>query len=360
MYVALDAACGMAPAGKGCLHLFSEDYLTEVVVMMSIGGTVKRKTMSIMFVWLALVLISIGTARGETTGLILKNAATPSLIAPPPTLDELKNATFTGIDTNPIKLVNGVFEGPPYVPGGVSRQLIELLDGQPATGDLNGDGARETVVFLSEDNGGTGTYLHMAIMGRSKGKIITIATVRLGDRLGVRSILIDKGQITLELLQHGAKDAACCPSELVTRTWSLERSGLIERVVRMRPGKLTLATLADVEWVFRGFKTPQGEYGTGKSTLLFEKNRISGLAGCNRYLGAATTTKVPGEVTLKVSKTSNSECEVKVMIDEDRYLASLRKVVGFGFYLGDLALSWQKEDGSLGVMRFAPRQSTAQ
>jgi len=65
-------------------------------------------------------------------------------------------------------------------------------------------------------------------------------------------------------------------------------------------------------------------------------------------------------LTLKASKSSNSECEVKAMIDEDRYLAALRRVVRFGFFLGDLTLSWQKEDGSQGVMRFAPRKTLAQ
>lgn len=328
--------------------------------MIFIDGTVLRRTVRVIFVSLALVMVCVVTAQGAPPASNRKKVADNSTSALPPTLDELNNATFTGIDTNPIKLVNGVFEGAPYVSGGASRQRIELLDAQPVTGDLNGDGVSETVVFLSEDNGGTGTYLYMAIMGRSKGKIVTIATVRLGDRLGVRSILIDKGQISLELLQHGAKDAACCPSELVTRTWSLERTGLVERVVKKRPGTLTLATLGGVEWVFRGFKSYQDASGTAEATLVFEKDRISGSAGCNRYLGYAATTKVPGELTLKASKSSNSECEVKAMIDEDRYLAALRRVVRFGFFLGDLTLSWQKEDGSQGVMRFAPRKTLAQ
>ena len=44
---------------------------------------------------------------------------------------------------------------------------------------------------------------------------------------------------------------------------------------------------------------------------------------------------------------------------EDRYLEALRRVVSFGFFLGDLTLSWQKENGSLGTMRFAPRKAPA-
>jgi heat shock protein HslJ len=337
----------------------AERFFTEVVVMMLLDGTVHRKAVRMMIMSLAVFVVCVGTVQGETAPLTRKNVAAQTTHASPPGLDELKNATFAGIDTSPIKLVNGIFVGPPYVPGGAGRQRIELLDAQPVFGDLTGDGAGETVVFLSEDNGGTGTYLYMAVMGRSQGKIVTIATVRLGDRLGVRSILIDKGQISLELLQHGAKDAACCPSELVTRTWSLERTGLVERVVKKRPGTLTLATLAGVEWVFRGFKPQQAASGAAETTLVFEKNRISGSAGCNRYLGYSATTKIPGEVTLKASKASNSECDSTVMNHEERYLEALRRVVRFGYFFGDLTLSWQKEDGSQGVMRFAPRKVTA-
>jgi heat shock protein HslJ len=263
-----------------------------------------------------------------------------------------------GIDTNPIKLTNGVYEGLPYVPGGAARQRIELLDGQPATGVLNGDGDNETVVFLSEQRGGTSTDLYMALMGRVKGRIITLATVRLGDRISVRSIRIDKEQVSLDLLQSGAKDAACCPSELVTRTWSLERTGLVERVVKKRPGTLALKTLEGVQWVFRG-SIPQQAAGEAEATLVFEKDRISGAAGCNRYLGYAATTKVPGELTLKAIKSSNGECGGSAMRYEDQYLEALRQVVRFGFFLGDLTLSWQKADGSLGTMRFAPRKAPA-
>ena len=263
--------------------------------MMFFNRTIHRRALRLSIVSLALVIICVGIASGETAASTKKKVTVPVLsrILPPPTLDELKNTLVTGIDTTPIKLINGVFEGQPYVPGGASRQRIELLDSRPVIGDLNGDGNLETVVFLSEDDGGTGSYLYMAVMGRVKDKIVTIATVRLGDRLGVRSMLIDRGQISLDLLQYGAKDAACCPSELVTRTWSLQGTNLVERVVKKRPGTLTLATLSGSGWIFRGFDSKRATQGSADTVLIFDKDRISGSAGCNRYLGYATATKIP-------------------------------------------------------------------
>jgi heat shock protein HslJ len=307
-----------------------------------------RKLMSISAMTL---LITCGWSRpGITTVSLLQ------IVPPPPTLEEMKSATYNGIDTTPIKLTDGRYEREPYIPGGVIRQRLELLEGQPAIGDLDGDGVNDAVAFLSEDDGGTAVVLHMAVMSRIKGKIVNIATIRLGERINIRAISVERGQITLDLLQFGPKDLPCCPSELVARVWTLERTGLVERVARKRQGALKLGTLEGEEWLFRGF-TPRLTQPAGSGlSLSLEKERISGYAGCNRYMGTATATKVPGEVTLKATKSTNTLCGDRGMKDEEEYLDALRKTVKFGFFLGDLTLSWQKKDGSLGVMRFAPRR----
>ena len=301
-----------------------------------------------------LIIFAEGIPAQAATSAPVKISTTATL---PPTVDELQNASYAGIDTSPIKLTHGSSVGVPYLPGIANPQRIELLDGLLATGDLNGDGASEYVVFLSENNGGTGTFLYMAVMGRSNGKILNIATVRVGDRAAVRSLVIDKGQITLDLLQFGAKDLACCPSELATRVWTLERSGLVERVAKKRMGILKPALLEGVQWLYRGGTQP-GE-GAG-ATLTFDKEHISGSGGCNRYQGKASFTKVPGELSIKASKSDNKECGVQAMTDENKYLELLRRVVRFGYYQGDLTLTWQKKDGTPEVMRFTPRKGAAQ
>ena len=273
-------------------------------------------------------------------------------ISPPPTPDELKHATYTGIGTVPIRLSGGSYAGPPYVSGGASRQRVELLDSAPCAGDLNGDGTAESVVFLSEENGGTATMLHMAVMGRTNGAVATIAAVPVGERVSVRSVKLENSQITLEILQAGPKDPACCPSELVTRTWMLERVGLVESGTRKRTGVLKLATVEGVEWLLRPGSLPSPP-GAPVVSLRFDRERISGDAGCNRYAGSAAPAGLPGELTLKAVKATNRECPAAVMNQEQQFLQALRRTVRYGFYLGDLALTWQKEDGSLGLLRFA-------
>jgi hypothetical protein len=270
----------------------------------------------------------------------------------------MKNATFTGILTTPVKLVNGVYEGKPYVPGGASRPRVKLLDSQPVNGDLDEDGSAEAVVFLSEDSGGTATNLYMVVVRRKQGSLENSTPVLLGDRVSVRSASVDKRLIVLDLLQFGSKDAACCPSELVTRTWSLARTRLVEQAVRRKPGTLSLATVSGTEWVLRGFGLNEILPGDAVVTLHLEKGQVRGTAGCNRYLGSATSTKVPGEIAIKASKVTNQVCGGNLMAIEERYIEALRHAIRFGFHVGDLILSWQKEDGSRGTLRFIPRKIT--
>jgi heat shock protein HslJ len=313
-----------------------------------------RRIMASMAVSIAVFMSWVGTVRGETSVQTVKGEPAPAR-EDAPSVYELKKATYTGIYTTPVTLSKGVYEGPPFVPGAATRPRVELIDSLPLSGDLSEDGSRQAVVFLKEDSGGSATDIYMAIVVRKEGAVVNLATVRIGDRIIVRSGRIEKGRIVLEVLQHGAKDAACCPSELATRIWSLERDGLVEQVVRKRTGSLNLATLIGAEWVLGGSTMDPASSQLPDITLIFEKDRVRGSAGCNRYLGYARGTKVPGEITVKASKSLNQECAETVMLREGTYLDALRHSTRFGFYFGDLIIHWQDEEGRSGILRFAPR-----
>ena len=319
-------------------------------------GSFPGNVLRIMAASVVAFMVCSTTAHGTAPPASRKGTPAPATMAIP-TFEELQNGIFAGILPTPVKLVKGVYEGKPFVPGGATRPRVELLESQPVTGDLDGDGNAESVVFLSEESGGTATNLYMAVVSRTQGALTNSATVLVGDRVTIQSTSVEKGRIVLELLQFGSKDAACCPSELVTRTWSLARTGLVEQAVRKKPGTLSLATLSGTEWDLRGFGLNESLPGDARVTLHLEKDQLRGTAGCNRYLGSATTTKVPGEITIKASKASNHVCGGKVMAIEERYLDALRNAVRFGFYAGDLTLSWQKDDGSRGILRFLPRNT---
>jgi len=165
-----------------------------------------------------------------------------------PTLAELSNATYTGTEGGPVSLLNGSWEGKPYVEGSASRPTAGLLDDVYYTGDFNGDGVEEAVVVLWRNGGGTGEYSYVVVMAREKGGIENIGTALIGDRVKLRSGKVVDGKIILEVLQAGENDGMCCPTMLATRTWSLHDGQLEESEIEVT-GKLSLATLAGTEWV---------------------------------------------------------------------------------------------------------------
>jgi hypothetical protein len=96
-------------------------------------------------------------------------AAASPMTAPagPPTLAELKNATYSGFEepASPVTLKDGLWEGEPLQPGGTSRPRVSLGGDFHLLGDLGGDGAEEAVVVRA-GSGGSGTFDYLAVVKR--------------------------------------------------------------------------------------------------------------------------------------------------------------------------------------------------
>ena len=60
---------------------------------------------------------------------------------PPPTLEDVRNATVVGLFDEPVALRDGRWEGEPYVAGGAARPSAGVIGDLWAAGDLDGDGA---------------------------------------------------------------------------------------------------------------------------------------------------------------------------------------------------------------------------
>jgi len=143
------------------------------------------------------------------------------------TVDRLQQATYTGILDDPVTLVDGRYEGKPFVPGSATRPIVKLVPGVIATGDLNGDDIDEAVVVLAHSAGGSGVFMYLATVRDNGGKPENIATVRLGDRVKVLAVRIDDGRIVADLVQHGPNDPMCCPTSKVRRAWLLQDGELV-------------------------------------------------------------------------------------------------------------------------------------
>jgi heat shock protein HslJ len=270
-----------------------------------------------------------------------------------PTAVELANATYTGIGEGPVTLMDGRWEGEPFVEGGASRPSVGLVEDFYLFGDLDGDGPDEAVVTLWQSSGGSGTFNYVAVVGRKNGEIINLGTAAMGDRVKVRSGRIDGDVIIIDVLQQGEGDAACCPTQLATRTWTLANDQLKEGEAKIT-GKLSLATLAGTEWVLTHLNRNEPIQEEAEVTLAFADNKVSGKSACNRYSAGVEQGEAPGDLKIGLAMGTRMACPGELMDLEHEYLDALSRVTGFSFLAGKLVLNWEK-DGTWSVMMFTPR-----
>jgi len=128
------------------------------------------------------------------------------------TITALENSVYT-LNKTVIKLDNGKYiktsrtndnSQPPY------DYMVELITA--AFGDLNNDGISDAAVVLTWDGGGSGTFYYLAAVVNQDGKPLNVSTVHLGDSIGIESMNISSGKITLDLLTHSFGDPMCCPT----------------------------------------------------------------------------------------------------------------------------------------------------
>jgi heat shock protein HslJ len=259
-----------------------------------------------------------------------------------PTLEELGNIAYSGIYEEPVQLVNGVYEGEPFVPGGAARQRVELLADLHATADIDGDGSEEAFVLLSESSSGTGQFLYLAAVTQAEGSARNLGTVSVGDRVDVIGLTSANGEATLEYIVAGPGEPACCPTLMISSTYGF-RDGRLVEVSRKELGMLSVGQLAGPTWRLTAFgwneTIPQGV----SITATFEGNRISGSAGCNNYF-ATLDAPTPYELSIGPVGATRMACPPLQMEAEDRFLTALGTATQFGFLLGKLVISYQQDN----------------
>ncbi len=144
------------------------------------------------------------------------------------TPDSLRAATYRGILDDPVTLEDGRYDGPPVAPGSASRPVVRLVPGMTATGDLAGDEVDEAAVVLAHNAGGSGVFMHLAVVEATGRGPDNIATVLLGDRVKVTSVAIEDGRIRAQLVEHAPDDPMCCPTRQVERAWLFDGDELVE------------------------------------------------------------------------------------------------------------------------------------
>lgn len=297
-----------------------------------------------------LVALSAAATLAACGGGPAGQAPAPAAVAAPPGAGEAAGATYHGVEEagESFTLAGGHWEGQPFMEGGSSRPAAGLVDGSLQTGDLDGDGADESVVLLWSSSGGAGTRTYLAVLKRTGAGIENIATRLLGDRVQVRDMSIAAGAIRIDVVRSGPEDAACCPGELATYAWSLGAGSLEDHQPAVVTGRLSLALLEGGSWTLSRFAWEDPAPASPVVTLGFAEGQFSGSAGCNNYFVAASDGEAqPGSVALGPVGATRRMCPEPEMAVEDRFLAELGKVERFGFMNGQLMLDYRD-----GVMLF--------
>jgi heat shock protein HslJ len=282
-----------------------------------------------------------------------------SSAAAAPTLKEVKNASYSGIEglKGSVHLVNGRWKGRPLKRGSAARPVVNLVRDLRIAGDLDGDGASEAVVFLNYAPGGTGQFLHLAVVARKKNKIENIATALIGDRVQIRDVRIEKQRVLIDVVRSGPKDAMCCPGEVTTLGWTLAPGGKLNPFTAIaKPERLSLATIGNTEWVLRSWELNEPAPAKPVVDLSFKDGRFLGNSGCNNYFATPSEGMMPGDVEVSLAGTTGISCPDKEMSVERRFLDQLAGVKKFGFLATQLALSWERQ-GVWKTMLFERRQS---
>ena len=273
-----------------------------------------------------------------------------------PTLLELKRGVYGGIEGLPssVTLVNGRWEGAPYVEGAVARPALQFVRDFRLVGDLDQDGDEDAAVLVGLTTGGSGELVYLAVVLREDSTMRHAASALLGDRVQVRAARIEGNRIAMSLVQAGKSDAMCCPGDLVDRAWTYENGALQEVPTTTPPGRLSLATLDGTEWVLRWWSSYEDvEPGTPEVTVRFEGGRISGSTGCNRYFARVTEGKQPGDVSITPLGGTRMSCQDPAFSTEAHFTPQIAGLKKFGFVATQLALTYEK-DGYVEVMLFDP------
>ena len=271
-----------------------------------------------------------------------------------PSAEELAAATYKGLEGDPVTLSDGRWEGEPEVEGSASVPRVDLVSDFRMTGDLDGDGADEAVALLHYNFGGSGVFSYLAVVGRSAGGgVENLATAEIGDRVQLRSATIAQAALTIETVEAGPADAACCPGQMRRRVFALEGSRLAERS-NEDLGRFGTAVLDGVTWRLEQWAPGEPVADDLEIDLLVDGDRIAGLSRCNRYQGGITAGELPGDfaVTTPLAGTRMA-CPPPLEEAERRYLEALQNARRFRFAAGRLAVDWSKGE-SWGSLIFAP------
>ena len=141
--------------------------------------------------------------------------ATPTTVSEE--IQEIRNTPYqlSATDTlQVVQLTDGKFEqGTP----GSDNFMSAVMTDFAALGDLTGDGIDEAAALVSENYGGTGVFVFLAVYSQVDGVWTFQTSSMVDDRPQLTALSIANNEIFLDAIIHGMDDPMCCPTVRTTR-----------------------------------------------------------------------------------------------------------------------------------------------
>jgi heat shock protein HslJ len=261
---------------------------------------------------------------------------------PTPTIEQLRAASVTGVFEQPVTLAGGTYEGPAAEAGVASRPALRLWEPTFRTGDLDGTAGNEAVAMLAATTGGSGEFVHLAVFAVRDGALVNLGTAPVGDRTRLQSLWLERGKVIMDVIEVGADDAACCPTQVARKVYGIEGGMLKQQSSEVR-GVLALSMLSANEWQLVEIDGEPLAAGIEAPLVHFESSTVRGFSGCNRFTAPVKESK-PGEIAIGPAAGTKMACPPPQMEIEQKFLERLEAVNGYSYVAGQLALDWRKGD----------------
>jgi heat shock protein HslJ len=263
-----------------------------------------------------------------------KPTIAPTLASPAKSLAEtLGNLSYTGLfPDKAVALKNGAgtYEG---------EGTVRLLDQLIVQGDVNGDGKTDAVVLLDDEASGSGHFIWVAVVLDALGNPTPTEAIMLGDRIGVKSLTIDNGQIMADIVGQGTGDVACCGTWNIQKVFALKDGKLAEQS-STELSKASLSDLNGTQWQLVDLNShTEPALPEVAVTLQIADGQISGSAGCNNYNSTLTgSADDPSAFKVGPIAATKKACPDPIMKQETDYLTRLGQAKAWKYDAGQLAL----------------------
>jgi heat shock protein HslJ len=263
-------------------------------------------------------------------------------------IDVLGNLSYTGFFPDRalvLKQGAGTYEG-----GGT----VLLLDQLIPQGDLNGDGKADAVALLDDEASGSGHFIWIAAVLDALGQPTPTEAVMLGDRIGVKSVRIDNGQVVADIVGQGTGDTACCGTWNIRKVFALQDGKLAEQGSK----ELSKVSLSDLNGTWRPIDLnshTEPALPEVEVTLQIADGQISGSAGCNNYNATLTgSNNDPSAVIIGPIAATRKACPDPIMKQETDYLTRLSQAKAWKYAAGQLVLLYASTNDVPQYLVFEP------